>query len=348
MADSYYQIATTPKLYVSYPLYQYASGALDEYSSDNGSASQEDMIKLLQIDPSNQINIYDESIYTSLNYKVVPSFDNETPVVTDGLWNFDFCMLLGHNFNTQNIVPSLGFGDIDSSTTINTSNIVNASFGSVPEYDGWSLCSLNNTASNEERYFKISLANENGVDCNLGSLLFGKSYEFPQNTTLATTTKFEYGIKQKTSTSGKTISTANWTKPNNWITEPFGLGSQAGDNYQRRSGRRSWKMSFDYLAPDKVMNQNMMMNDNNYTPQDNHTEGAEQDSSLYNINNSTDFYTNVIHRCMNNHLPMVLQLDKDNNSPDQFAIVRIKNKSYQVKQKSPNLYSISVEFTEQI
>ena len=35
MADSYYQIATTPKLYVSYPLYQYASGALDEYSALN-------------------------------------------------------------------------------------------------------------------------------------------------------------------------------------------------------------------------------------------------------------------------------------------------------------------------
>ena len=107
-------------------------------------------------------------------------------------------------------------------------------------------------------------------------------------------------------------------------------------------------MSFDYLAPDKVMNQNMMMNSNGFTAQDNHSTASDGVESLYNINNSTDFYTNVIHRCMNNHLPMVLQLDKNNNSPDQFAIVRIKNKSYQVKQKSPNLYSISVEFTEQI
>ena len=61
MADSYYQIATTPKLYVSYPLYQYASGALDEYSSDNGIVSEEDMIKLLQIDPSNQVHLQSES-----------------------------------------------------------------------------------------------------------------------------------------------------------------------------------------------------------------------------------------------------------------------------------------------
>ena len=82
MADSYFQIATTPKLYVSYPLYQYASGALDEYSTLNDAVSDEDMIKLLQIDPSNQINIYDESVWTTLNYKIVPSFDNETLVAS--------------------------------------------------------------------------------------------------------------------------------------------------------------------------------------------------------------------------------------------------------------------------
>ena len=349
MADSYFQIATTPKLYVSYPLYQYASGALDEYSTLNDAVSDEDMIKLLQIDPSNQINIYDESVWTTLNYKIVPSFDNETLVASSGLWNFDFCMLLGHNFATQNIAFSLGYGDITSPTYMNASNIVNFNYGGVPEYDGWSLCSLDDTASDYERYFNLTLANPNVVvDCNLGSLLFGKSYEFPQNTTLSTTTKFEYGVKQKTTTSGKTISTANWTKPNNWITEPFGLGPQAGDNFQRRSGRRSWKMSFDSLAPDKVMNQNMMMNDNNYTYQDNHEEGASDNTSLYNINNSTDFYTNVIHKCINNHLPLVLQIDKNDNSPSGFAIVRIKSKSYQVKQKSPNLYTIQVEFIEQI
>ena len=349
MADSYYQIATTPKIFVSYPLYQYASGALDEYSSDNGSVSDEDMIKLLQINPSNQVNIYDESPYTQLNYKVVPSFDNETLVATSGLWNFDFCMLLGHNFNTQSIIPSLGYGDINSSTSMATSNIVNFNFGGVPEYDGWSLCSLDDTTSDDERYFNLALTNPDAVvDCTIGSILFGKSYEFPQNTTLATTTKFEYGIKQKSTISGKTISTANWTKPNNWITEPFGLtNGEEGDNFQRRTGRRVWKMSFDSLAPDKVMAQNMMMNDNNYYPQDNHTQGSAENSSLYNINNSPDFFSAVVHRTMGGHLPMVLQLDKNDNSPSNFAIVRM-NKNFTVTQKSPLLFNIKITLTEQI
>ena len=347
MADSFYQIGTTPKLYVSYPLYQYASGALDEYSAVPASVSEEDMIKILQIDPSNQINISPDGSVEWLSYRVVPSFDDVTPVASSGLWNFDFCMLLGHNFNSQRIIPSFGSG----LTLLSTSTIVNYTPAGVPDYDGWSLIGLDSTPADDERTFDMFLTEETTQDmnCSLGSLLFGKTFTFPQNTKLSTTTKFEYGVKQKTTTSGKTISTANWTKPNNWITEPFGLGPQAGDNFQRRSGRRIWKMSFDYLSPDKVMNQNMMMNDFGYYTQDNHADSdtLTQNTSLYNINNSTDFYSSVVHRSMSSHLPMVLQIDKNDNSPSGFAIVRM-NKDYTIKQKTPNLYDVTVTFTEQI
>ena len=60
MANSYYQVATTPKLYVSYPLFQYANGALDSYTTDKGSFSDDNIIKPLQIDPSNQITFPDD------------------------------------------------------------------------------------------------------------------------------------------------------------------------------------------------------------------------------------------------------------------------------------------------
>ena len=106
-------------------------------------------------------------------------------------------------------------------------------------------------------------------------------------------------------------------------------------------------MSFDYLAPDKVMNQNMMMNSNNFTAQDNHSTAADGTSSLYNINNGNDFYTNVVHRSLSSHLPMILQIDKNDNSPSGYAIVRMK-KDFLIKQKTPNLYSVTVTFIEQI
>ena len=98
MANSSYQIATTPKLYVSYPLFQYASGALDSYYTDKQSISEEDMIKLIQLDPSNYVTFNDNVVgYEKFNYRIVPSYDDNNPVDT-GLWNFDFFMMLGHNF----------------------------------------------------------------------------------------------------------------------------------------------------------------------------------------------------------------------------------------------------------
>ena len=52
MANSYYQTPTTPRLYVSYPLWQYANGGLDFYAlggsaySDGVNVIDEDLIKL--------------------------------------------------------------------------------------------------------------------------------------------------------------------------------------------------------------------------------------------------------------------------------------------------------------
>ena len=187
----------------------------------------------------------------------------------------------------------------------------------------------------------------NETPINIGSLFFGKIFTFPQNANLSQTITTDYGVKQKQTISGKTISQSNWSKVNNWITEPFGLtDGERGDNFQRRSGRRSWKINFDSLAPDKVMNQLMMMNSNGWTAQDNHTTQADGIKSEYNINNAVDFYTNVVHRTMGGHLPMMLQINSDDPSPQNFAIVR--GSKYSITQKSPNLYNISLTLTEQI
>ena len=353
MANSSYQIATTPKLYVSYPLFQYASGALDEYESFT--LSNEDMIKLIQLDPSNQINIeYVRSL--ALRYKITPASDDTTQVLASGLWNFDYLMVLGHNFHSTEVFANV-MAAPDNNELLTCSNVVNDCVSEVgnfyPEYDGWSLMNIDNLPSSEDNnVFQFAVENpsilpESGP-MKIGSLLWGKSYQFPVNTQLSTSTKFEYGIKQKSTISGKTISTANWTKPNNWGTEPFGLTEgEEVDNFTRRSGRRVWKMSFDSLAPDKVMPQNMMMNSNGFTAQDNHSVAADGTSSLYNINNSEDFYSAVVHKTMGGHLPMVLQIDSSDNSPSNFAIVRM-NKDYTVTQKSPLLFSYSITLTEQI
>jgi len=352
MANSYYQTITKPKLYVSYPLWQYANGALDYTSS--GFISNEDMIKMIQLDPSKINSILPETNDNVFSYKILPQSDDFTDVIDSGLWNFDFCAILGHNFASAGAYPIIRGFNPPSADVISTSNIVNHSPTSAPEYDGWSLFNLDDKPTGDKNQFMIGIEpegeNYNDFPILIGNIMWGRSFTFPQNANLSQTITTDYGVRQKQTITGKTISSANWTKVNNWITEPFGLTeppSERGDNFQRRSGRRSWKISFDSLAPDKVMNQLMMMNSNGWTAQDNHTTQADGIKSEYNINNAVDFYTNVVHRTMGGHLPMMLQLDADDPSPQNFAIVRMGSK-YSITQKSPNLYNISLTLTEQI
>ena len=355
MANSYQQTNTNPKLNVSYPLWQYANGALDDTQTNFGDID-EDMIKMIQLDPSKITDINPiAEVYNYMSYRIVPQADDFTDVIDSGLWNFDFCAILGHNLASAGASPVISASSSDSYTEISTTNIVNHNPNGVPEYDGWSLFDLNDKANGSQSNFNINFISEgeafNELPLLVGSLIWGKSFTFPQNADLSETITTDYGVKQKQTISGKTISTANWTKPNNWITEPFGLSeppSERGDNFQRRSGRRSWTISFDSLAPEKVMNQLMMMNSNGWTAQDNHTTQADGIKSEYNINNAVDFYTNVVHRTMGGHLPMMLQIDADDPSPQNFAIVRLSGNSLQITQKTPNLYNIKLKLTEQI
>ena len=357
MADSYYQTITTPTLYVSYPLWQYANGALDDIATNYGNID-EDLIRMIQLDPSKITNLYPVAgDFNVHKYRIVPKADDFTDVIDSGLWNFDFMGILGHNLASANasVIIQANNDTAEGVVDISTSSIVNHNPNGTPEYDGWSLFNLDDKPNPDSWNMRFNLtASGLGVwgesPIKIGSLMWGKKFTFPQNADLSTTTKFDYGVKQTQTISGKTISQANWTKPNNWITEPFGLtekDGERGDNFQRRSGRRTWSISFDSLAPDKVMNQMPMMNSNGWTAQDNHSTGADGIESLYNINNAVDFYTNVVHRTMGGHLPMLLQVDSSDSSPQNFAIVRLKS-DYSVVQKSPNLYDIKLTLVEQI
>ena len=355
MADSYFQLATTPRLYISYPLWQYANGALDFYGSNV--ATNEELIKLIQLNPSKTISLDGTGVdEINLNYKINPEND-DTNMMESPLWDFNYMMVLGHNLSSANIklYPKIMDRGYQSARIIDRSNLINYDNWNAPEYDGWSLMELTQPKpmqfENDNIFrcsFEVNNQDENPLQ--LGSLLFGKYYDFPQNADLSETFSIDYGIKQKQTISGQTISTANWTKPNNWITEPFGLSEQfkdRGDNFSRRSGRRTWNISFDSLAPNKVMNQNPMLNSNMWKAQDNHSTYGVDNQSEYNINNSTDMFTNIVHRTMGGHLPMVMQLDKNVFSPESFVIVRLDS-SFKINQKNPNLYNIKMKLTEQI
>jgi hypothetical protein len=338
---------------VSYPLWQYANGALDTFSNIGDNWTQEQMINMIQLDPAKQSVVSPDDVYTGLSYRLMPSdqYDDMTKI-----FNFDFLMILGHNFASTGTKITL-HGDSDEEevdSLINTTNLVNYQQEGEIEFDGWSLANITGTGSYDAYNLRLGVAPVSDAylekPLRIGTIMWGNSYTFPHNANVNETLTIDYGVKQKQTIAGKTISTANWQKPDNWITEPWGLSvpyQDNFDNFARRSGRRTWNISFDSVAPEQVMNQLPMLNSNGWIKQDNHSAVGANNESRYNIYDSVDFFTNVIHKSMGGHLPIVMQIDKDDYSPQNFAIVRIDS-DYKITQKTPNLYNISLKLVEQI
>ena len=410
MANSLYQTPNNPRLYVSYPLWQYANGGLDTTFSHQ--LAHEQMVDLIKLDPSNTTKFSDmvwpsAPNYVELNYFLRPHELIGKPVPKN-LWNFNYYMVLNHNLATMNsqtypegFVASVP--DADGEVTIGGSsgNLYNADIKNCPYQtvcwnDGFSALKLNDANYGNEGFrviFKsggIPAGNlpdwftlEEGLaegDFNIGSILWGKYFEFPQNCDLNTTLQYDYGTKIKENIAGKSISTGKWNKVDSWYndstggTEPFGLRwpsppegydtslaynnsynieddvNDTADSFRRKSGRRVWTISFDSLAPEYVMNQNSMMNSDGWHGTggtfDNYSTNADG-TSTYNIDNGLDFYTSVVHKTNGGQLPMVLQLNKDDASPHNFAIVRMQP-DYKITQKLPNLYNIKITLIEQI
>ena len=360
MAQGHHQIITQARIYTSYPLFLYASGGMDavrNYLQGVDNLTDEELYKLILLDPSDitEIPVGDNDNW--LAWRILPTeIPHDSVNDINLVFNADnsYAMILGHNLNTangstwvtsfdENADGSLSENGLESNVT----TIKNyTDWNTVPEYNGWSAWQLGEMPSDTHKYIGIRFKSDDWQDnLKLGSILFGKYFDMPRNADLNQSLDYSYGNRQKTSISGKTISTSSWTKTDNWITEPFGLNNEEHDNPHRKSGRRTWQISYTGLEPKHINNQNMMLNSNGFEAQDNHSTGADG-TSLYNAYNGVDFYTNCVKMTMGGHLPMVLCTDRNEPSPSNWAIVRMSK--YKITQKSPSLFNFKITLVEQI
>ena len=91
-----------------------------------------------------------------------------------------------------------------------------------------------------------------------------------------------------------------------------------------------------------------MVNSNNFSQdtQGEYSLGADNNSSAFDTNNSTDFYTSVIKMTMGGHLPLVVNINSDSTNSDQWAICRISD--YSVSQTNPKFLNYKLVLEEQV
>ena len=323
-----YQLADKLTFYTSYPLYAYASGMLEQITSDTD-LTEEQLFNLINLNPSKIstfANELDDEIIFTLSQKIQP----------------DFFMTLGHNFadTTQSITL------LADEAELSTSQVVNSNIDGDCEYNGWSLANISDGIECDA----MKLVFNNGAENMVGSFLWGRKWTAPQNVDVSQTLKVNYGYKAKKSISGKTMSTLNYSKTGKWLLDAWELDSGVADTRNEstnsRNGIRTWSVNFSFLQDSKMMSQNNMLNSNNWTQdsQSEYSTGADG-SSLSDTNNSTDFYTSVIKMTMGGHLPLVVKISDSTNS-DQWAIVRISD--YQVTQSNPKFINYKLVLEEQV
>ena len=328
-----YGLANKVTFYPSYPLYGYATGSLWGYLGDIDEEIAKSMITL---NPSKQhiLNVDADNQFYFRNRMNRKS---------------DFFMVLGHNFEKTG--QSLTIEDSDGE--LSASTVINDCIGEVPAYNGWSLSTINSLDTDVERF---TIKFNNSAECSIGSILWGSSWTTPINCNVGQTYSLKYGYKQKTTVSGRTLSTLNYHKLGNWGTLPaWELMSEEDDEYSAypdyiprndRGGIRKWDVSFSYLQDSQVLGQNNMITSNAWTQDSagDYSTGADG-TSLYNTHNSGDFINSVYKLTLSGHLPIVVNIS-DSKNPDQWAIVRITK--FTMKENNPKFIDCSMTLEEQI
>jgi hypothetical protein len=171
--------------------------------------------------------------------------------------------------------------------------------------------------------------------------------------------KYDYdGIKSKNTTSGRTISNVNYYKPPDWGNYPrwthiskdvLDAANVTDEDWVNKydmrtvsgNGRRSWDLTWSFLSKEdtfpKISEGNMFAQ-----AMDSIKGGHESADSLY-LGASDSIISTMMTLTMGGQIPFLFQPD---NTQQDFAFVRINQKSISIQQSAPNLYTCKLKLTE--
>ena len=210
-------------------------------------------------------------------------------------------------------------------------------------------------------YIQSTSGFTDGADAfNIGAISVGRYMDFPHSANLSMNIKYDYdGIKSKNTTSGRTISNINYYKPPDWGNYPrwthiskeaLDASGSAGDDWVNKydmrtvsgNGRRSWDLEWSYIDKEdmfpKTSEGNMFAHN---------MESAKLDDATADAIHLAAFSDSIIGTMMTltmgGQIPFLLQMD---NTQQDFAFVRINQKSISIQQTAPSLYTCKLKLTE--
>ena len=357
-----------PKFYVDLPSYWWARGNIkgigiypDHMTGDTGYKPN-----IIGLNPTDFIDeeLFEDGItYLTLELK------DKIYLPDAGTDNF-FLGFLGHNFLEASLLSSgIIFyneeGDVlfevDSSNITEICNLDGGEF----QYNGWSLGQWTGGDSDGIYAISFKLTKEALTTRTiLGSLCFGNVFQMPHSPDLSLTMTREYdGIREQKTRGGSTLTQIDYYKASEWAGYPaWELTLRDISNMihwnkrETRSpsrGRRIWDLKFSYVNSDDLFAINELTNIYNPTDTDTNSSSGYSSSDFESLNNyssdirrSSSFLAVLMNNTIGGALPFIFQPDGNNNAPDQFAICRIDQDSFEYSQVAYNVWDISLKIRE--
>ena len=345
-----YQNLCTPRFYVSILQWLKSLGSAQP-GGVYGFSLSEPPLNLLDIYPSSIITLSPnedttgDSDYVRFDViplaQIMPSSNN-------------FYMVLGHNFAAATVSEfraedRLSGNPVCLYEVINrpNTNVING-FSIMIGNDGDDL--IDNTIHFNFSGSGLSADSRYANDIKIGSLLYGTYFDMPHSPDLKLTMTREMdGIKRVRTKGGSDLVGHNYTKPAMWgLLGAWELSSATVPSPKQllsRSGRRTWDLSFSFLADLSIFPEISNLNYYESLSPDGLQYGSDLNPSGNTLlDDPTSFYSQVIHKTNGGSLPFVFQPDSSNNNPDQFAICKMKISKF--KQVANGAYNIKLKIRE--
>ena len=299
-----------------------------------------------------------------------------------------FAAFLGHTFNSQEM-PEGRLRFLDNyffpndtwnynSPHIDFTNIINGD----NEYNGFSIVKFDWDSFTQGLHMDFQIPDTGGY---VGAIILGSFYDMPhsvENLNLTMSREMD-GVKKIRTKGGSDLVNYKYINPPSWGTagawELYSgtlYTTDRDENYQsyisqkiRRSGRRVWDLSFNYLDGGDVFGPHQSISDlyslgaTDYYGYPEHidTTGIDTTDLLYsgsdhlagfktNLLTDNNFFSQVIHKTNGGQLAFLFNpvgggSDPD-NSPQNFAICKFDMKSFQFNQVANGIYSIKLKIRE--
>ena len=341
-----YQRVSRPRFFVDIMSYLHAIGyskPFEIHNSDNLLAGSK--TDLLYSNTQNKIEFeYESGSKTPFNFIDSNKFPSKIPI--------DCVVALNHNFKGLKLNFNANEGTTEQWSINNP--ILNGE--EIIEFNGCTIMKNTNdnfiTQDTTNLYLNVESDSTESGTFYCGSFFFGKTYTPPHNPNLSMTMNNTFdGIKKTKTKGGHTISNVDfignplWSEHNAW---ELWIEEDRKQN-MGRLGRKSWNLNFDFISETDMFGFLEQSNTNPFSPTETVPQ-EERDGTFGSYDNpfleADNFISRVWIPTLGGSIPMIMQVDDTNNNPDQFTIVTIKQNTFSVRPKAPNLYSVAMTLEE--